>query len=754
MRKIILITGLFFTLTGIVKSDGLPGEFILSDQWRTMFNFHSPLSNPSFMVEQQYGSIRGIIALAPDNIANLWEAGMVIPLGYYQALGVTVLGENGRTVSDAGTGILIGDSAKYLKSKNDNYLYTLSYANNLIGHLSAGVNLNLINQGNFGEPAFAVSADLGLSYRLIYHPLLGFHIAGVTFQNLISTKAGIVQKFAQSAQVKIDYFASFMQNRYKFHFKTNITDILANAENFTRGKKMEWDLFFQLGVRILPYCYIHGFSNYGDSKKIDYFGVATEFDVPQLNAGRDLSIIYQYRNDLNSKLNGSHSLYLRAEFGNSREGIAASKIAKMLSVTANELYNKAMKFYHKEDFWNAYLTFMRLQVAYPDFFRNDYVGLYSASCLEKMDMREEAVKEYIKVREAYPSSSAVPFANLGIMRVFYRQRAYDGVSNYFAELNRPSVSDSLKFHGYYLMGESLLRQSEYRKAIQYFEMIPDQHPDYIFAQNSVAAIHAKTNSGFHMIAASLENCINAKVSTHPQREVLNRSLVLLGYTYYEENALSKAVTALRMVPQQSYYYEDALLGLGWTAIKARQWNDCIDAGLKLAQTSKRFVMHCEGALLQAYGHILEKRYANAQLLLSAILKRMHEYRTISADSLQARKMQYESDRISYSYFAEKLSRVARRGANISSEEQSSLYAEQVKFKSLIDQYLSFADDFRRTSFFERDYKKVLEDIEYALVTVEKIMSHPEQMKLLNKDKAISNEINILKKEMESINMEK
>ena len=40
---------------------------------------------------------------------------------------------------------------------------------------------------------------------------------------------------------------------------------------------------------------------------------------------------------------------------------------------------------------------------------------------------------------------------------------------------------------------------------------------------------------------------------------------MLGYIFYEDNALSKAVSALRMVPSQSNYYEDALLGLGWTA---------------------------------------------------------------------------------------------------------------------------------------------------------------------------------------------
>jgi len=51
------------------------------------------------------------------------------------------------------------------------------------------------------------------------------------------------------------------------------------------------------------------------------------------------------------------------------------------------------------------------------------------------------------------------------------------------------------------------------------------------------------------------NCIEAKAQTESQKEIVNRSYVLLGYIFYEQMALSKAVTALRMVPKSSYYFE-------------------------------------------------------------------------------------------------------------------------------------------------------------------------------------------------------
>lgn len=752
MKKIFLITTcLLLLLNGTVKSDGLPGEFLLSDQWRAFFKYYSPMSNPAFMMEQQYSSLRGVISLSSDNVANLWETGIIVPVGYYQAMGLTVLGENGQAVVDAGESILLGDSAEFVKSRNNNYLFSLSYALNPVGRLCAGVNLKLIDQGNFGDPSFGFGADLGVSYRLLFHPFWGYHNIGLTFHNVLSTRTGVYEKNGHSSQIMGNYYASVLQDKIKFHLQTDITDFMSKADDFVRKKKMEWDIYLQAGVRVLPFLSVHGFTNYGDSREIDYWGFAGELNLPQVNGGRDLSFTYQYRNDLSSKLAGSHSLYFRSEVGKSREELAISRFAQTLNLSANELYNKALKFYYKGDYWNAYFTFIRLLVEYPDFYKNDYVTLHAGSCLEKMDMREESVKAYLELREKYPGSSVVPMGDLGLMRIFYRQGAYSGVNNYFAELNRPTISDSLKFHGCYLMGESLLRQSEYRSAMTYFEMIPDQHPDYIFAQHSIATIHAIMNSGYHLCSANLENCINANASTNEQREIANRSLVFLGYIYYEENTLSKAVTALRMVPQKSFYYEDALLGLGWTAIKAHQWADCIDAGLKLAQTSNKFVMQCEGALLQAYGHIVEKRYPQAQILLGAINARMKDFKVLSEDSLTTSKMKYESDRISYSFFAEKVNNMAKRGANTQKVQSDSLHQKQIRFKEKIDNYLVFADEYKRQSFFERSFFAVKEDVEYALATVEKIMSNPNRAKMLKEDKEISDEINKLKEEMERIN---
>lgn len=744
VTALVCITGV-----SLVQADGLPGEYILSDQWRTFSKYHSPLSNPAFMMERLYSSIRGVVSLSTDNASKLWEAGVVMPLGFYNTVGFTVVGENGRTIQNWSFDDTLGSAS------NNNYLFTLSYATNPIGRLNAGVNINVAYCGNFGEsPSYNMGADLGFSYRLLLHPILGFHLVGLNIQNPFSFLS-TGNNTAYTSNTRAYYHTELLGNKIELDIQCDVTDFLTKAEAFATGSKfVEWNVFMQGGVWVLPFVALRGFTSVGHTKKVELWGAACELNVPQVNGGRDFSVLYQFRNELRSELQGTHSLYFRADVGPSREEVHSKRIGRTISLNASELYNRAMKHYYQGQYWNAYLLYMRLLSEFPDFYKNDLVTYYAGSSLEEMDMREESVKMYQTVKTEYALSAAAHMSDLGMMRVFYRQGSYDQVASQYAELNKPGAPDSLLAHANYIMGETELAQGEYRKALQYFSIVPESHPAYVFAQHSSATAHAHLNSGMHMVAASLENCVSAEVKDPAGKEIVNRSLVMLGYIFYEDNALSKAVSALRMVPSQSNYYEDALLGLGWTAIKARQWKDCIDAGQKLSQISGRFIMQGEGALLQAYGNMLQKQYEQARILLEPIIERLRKHQTLSDDSLAAERMRYESDRIQYAFFAENVTNVARRGTQVKQHILDSLHAVQIKSKQKIDKYLLFRDEAKRTVFFERNINMLREDLEYTLATIQKILSTTDimkvQEKMIHKDKAISSEIEKLKEEMEKM----
>ena len=749
-----------------VLADGLPGEYLLTQRWRDMIAQHSPLTNPALMTEENYLSVRAAFAPILSGAFKHLELGVVYPIGLYQSAGLTVLGSPEGYVEqgvEGPGGVITTGTETY---SNTNVFVMLSYAWHFWDKLSAGLNLNLAYQTGFGEPRMGTGVDVGFSYRLIRHALLGDHILGLSTQNLIAPTMGdsYVPNFKSTGQysrdLKISWLGNYWERRIESALDFDIKDFWAAKDEFTSdlltsAKQLEWDINFKVGAWMLRMAKVYlqmGF----DEDALDYWGMAVGFNVPSVNAGRDLEVLYQY-NVMTAGQNDAtgHTIYARVDFGKHREEVYARRLARLASLSPNELYNKARKLYSEKKFWDAFFVFSRIVVEFPDFFKSDWVQYYRASCQEKLDMREAAVKGYEDTKKEFPLSSAVPHADLGLMRVFYRNEDFAKVANQFIELSKPNVPDSLRYHGAYLIGESDLQSNDPQKAIQVLSIIPEDHPDYVFAQHAIAIAHARHDDDMSEIVSALENAIGAKVTTEAQKEIVNRSYVFMGYIFYEENTLSKAVVALRMVPTNSYYAEDALLGQGWTALKARQWTDCVATGQLLTKTTKKATIQCEGMLIQAYGHLLQKQYPQALTLLKTASEKIRTASAPPEDTLNYARMQYESDRMSHNFLADKVDNLSMAGQTATMVAATdSMHLEQNKYVENFTKYFKFAEEFGRSSFFARNIDAIREDVDYALATVQKIVGQSgiqkAQEEMQQEQKQIDGEIEKLKKEMEKL----
>ena len=742
-----------------VGADGLPGEYLLTQRWRDMISRHSPLTNPAFLTEENYPTFR--IAFAPilKGAFKLGEAGFTLPVGLYHSAGISVIGEfDGEVVPGipGADGQIVPGTESYT---NNNLFFMFTWAYHFWNRFSIGFNLNTAYQSNFErDPLISVGFDLGLTYRLPRHSLLGDHILGISTQNLVAPSLGN----EYSRDLKFSWLGNYMEERFESALDIDIRDFLASPDEFLNpgdgsslSKKIEYDINLKLGAWLMQMAKVYlqfGF----DEKIMDYWGFALGFNLPSFWSGRDLEFLWQY-NIMTGEENDATgvSVYARMEMGKHREEIFARRMARLASLSPNELYNMARTLYFEEKYWDAYFVFSRITAEFPDFFKNDWVQYYRGSCQEKLDMREMSVNNYEKTKKDYPLSSAVPHADLGIMRVLYRNNDFAGVSNQFAELNKPNVTDSLRYHGAYLMGQSYLQNDEPQKAVGVLELVPEDHPDYIYAQHASAVAYARMDSDIYNIVFALENCIGAKALDNAQKEIQNRSYLFLGYLFYEDNALSKAVVALRMVPTTSYYAEDALLGQGWTALKAKQWSDCIGIGQMLEKRSKKPVLQCDGMLIQAYGYLLQKDYSEAMNLLKTASEKISSAVAPSQDTLNYYNMQYDSDRMSHNFFSEKVEKLSLTGESSTKTAQAdSFFVEQNSYIKKFDKFYEFIDEFKRSTFFARNIDVVRDDINYAMATVQRIIgqsgTQKVQQEIGDKQKKIDEEINRLEKEMQRL----
>jgi tetratricopeptide (TPR) repeat protein len=757
-----IITGAF--------AAGLPGEYLVTQRWRALNNQYSPLSNPANIAEENYISVRAAVAPILQGAFTLTEFGVNVPLGLYHTAAFTMLMEGAGSVfqdvpDPGGSGQLVPGTDAL---SNANMIFSFGYAWHIWRSLIIGANLNFAYQTNFGEPLMGTGIDIGASWRLLKHPVLGEHIVGLATQNFIAPTMGssFVPDFSSTAEyarnLRLSAYSKFWENRIENYLELELKDFFAKAENFNTitanggvealASSIEWEMNWRIGywaMRMFKAYLIFGF----DENIMGHWGIALGAQMPSFNQGRDLSFYYQYNvmTEENSDAT-SHSFYVKADFGRHREENQARKIGRMASLNPNELYNRGRRLYAEGRYWDAFFVFSQLVVQFPDFFKNDWVHLFRADCQEQLEMRDQAIMNYENVKRAYPGGEVVPYADLGLMRIHYRNRNFPEATNQFVELNKPNVPDSLRHHGSYLMGQIFLQNGELRKAIHAFSVIPEDHPDYIFAQHATAVAHAILGSDMKDVITALENVMATTPLTSEQREIVNRSYLFIGLIFYEENALSRAVVALRHVPNTSMYSEDALLGQGWTALKARQWNDCIAIGQQLARTSQKPILRAEGMLIHAYGLLLQKDYPRALEMLRTANDLARTIQTPSEDTLSMRTLQNENSRAQYSQMAGRVEEFSLIGqtTHIAGVLDSMQRRSDQFIKGFHDHQI-FAHEFQRDAFFIRTGDQVKDDIEYALATVQRIMGTQAQPQRGGADQQqIEAELEMLRRQMEQM----
>lgn len=756
-RRVVCALGVW-AAAGLVSSataTGLPGEFMLSNRWRPLLTGHSPLSNPAYMTERNYTAIRGVFCGGPQTAGTLWELGVVVPLGLYQSAGFGVIAENGGDLDNGS----IDDAGNFdpsdTKKTNDNYFGMFSYAINPIGKLSVGANINVVYQSTFGEESeYGVGADLGISYRLLNHPLLGYHLAGLTYQNLIPPNLSVSGDDSYSSQLKLGLWSLLWERRIESILELNITDFTTAAENYVGGdKSVEWELNWVLGgwiLRMFNAYLVLAFDDLG----MQYWAWALGVNLPSLNGGRDLAVAYQFRDEIDVPLRATHSVYLRMDVGKHREERQVKRYSHDLTWEANDLYSRAMSLWSRGKYLDAFFVFSDIVVNYPDFFKMDWVTYYRGNCLEQLDMRDAAKAIYRRGLAEYEQSDSRAYAELGLARLHYRDREYTEIFDLYLSLNRPTVPDSMRHHASYLMGEALFNEGRTKDAIRVLRKIPTHHPNYVFAQHT-AAIAGFVTDDVMTGRTSLEAAVTAMARTPAEREMVHRSIVLMGYVYYEQDSLATAVAALRMVPPTSMYYPDALLGLGWCAVKAQQWADAVRVGQELRLKAPFAVLKAEACVLEASGRLMQKDFGGALAVLEEGDRIAGALGPTPEDTLRERRLSYETERQMYGYVADDLIKVSlKQRSDAMLAKVDSVRTKAVSYKKKLNDYEEWRDAQQRLSYFSRSLEDIKDDIDYLRAIAEKRSGQQQQYKAVKdvyeKQQEIDQELLELKKQMEAL----
>jgi hypothetical protein len=740
---VLSLSGLFSS----VPAQGLPGQVLITQRWRELSSNYSALSNPAFLTQENYLTVHGAMSSILQEF-NLLQAEVTLPIGLYQSAGLTWTTPGSNSIEVWNYGARTGDS---MATAQFNY-FTGSYAINPWNGLSIGGNLNLIQQNAFAEKSlYGAGVDLGISYRLIKHPIIGTHLFGANLQDLLTLKlfgSGVFDQYARN--LRFTLYSTFFEKMVETNFDYCTKDLFPNGSAFVTDspKTLETEFSGRIGVAIIQMFRLYGMFGFSSSG-INHMGAGLTLNGPAVYQGRDVLFGYQILK-VSQVSDWFHTFYLRGEFGPHREEAFAKN--DKLDVAPNAIYLRALQLYKEKKYWEAYFLFSQILNEYPDFFNNDWVLFYTGSCQEKMDMREISLFTHHALELEYPFSNAMIPARLSTMRIYYRNGDFSNVEKMYQQLQEATVADSIKFAADYIMGQTLIEQKNYEAAIEMLSRIHPSHYDYLFAQHSIAVAQFAQDK-YSDAMLSLQNCITETPKDQDRKEIVARSYLLLGFLLYEnplneDKPLSKAVAMLREIPPQSIYYDEATLALGWTAIKAQQFADCIKSG-EVLMASKNPLFHFEGALITAYGYMNQQKYVEAKDILTATTAQIENLRPVSEDSVSLEQQRYLDTRASYDFLAKRVAECAQKQQiGPVMQENSDLHNEQRDIKKKIDGSIAYFDAYKKGLFLTRNYETIKSETAYMLAVVSRRTAAGGQVKQLEKAKEKEKDIDKEIKELE------
>lgn len=738
-----------------LRSAGLPGEYRLTTRWRSLHCRYSPQPNPAVLTEANYPTVQGVLARTLNEFNKL-ELGVVLPVRMHQTIAVSWM-----SLGTSPYEIIEDFAATGVEANTNDNLFSVSYAVSPWRRLSVGVNINLAYQNLYGtDNLFGVGADLGVTFRLLNHAVLGEHLAGLALANALPASLGFGEGETQSTLLRLSLLSDYWEQRISSSLEFSLRDLYASTGEFQAVgadavKTIEWDFDASLSVWILRLFTLHGLVGLQNTG-FAYGGFGAGLNVPTVNAGRDMSFLYQFVTTAEEGVS-THSLMARIEMGRHREESYARRMAYRLNVEPNNLYNRALNLYLAGNYWDAYFTFGRIAVEYPEFFKMDWVSYYMGACYEHVDMREAATTDYRDAVSRHPRSPTRPHALLGMMRVAYRAGNHASVQTLMRDLNTGQTPDSLRAAAFYVAGQSHAANGDHGTAIQALSYVPYGHPDYLYAQHSLAIARSALEQ-YDEAVSHLTTIVNAAPRNPAEQELVNRSLLLLGYLLYEQSArkgtMSQAVAALRRVPTDSRYHEEALVGLGWAAMRSRQWQDCIRAAQELQSSNANILLRAEGGLLEGYALMMQKRYRDAVRVFADALEWLNEYSPLDKE-VTHRGEAAQGNRDAYRSVAVQMRQLAgsRQSSAHVGEMVRSLAPEQTRLHERLAQFQELVDNARHVGIFARSVEAVVEDLEYAIAVAQKMGGFRDVIEIRTKQKELDTEIEELKRQVEELDQQ-
>lgn len=159
-----------------------------------------------------------------------------------------------------------------------------------------------------------------------------------------------------------------------------------------------------------------------------------------------------------------------------------------------------------------------------------------------------------------------------------------------------------------IWGAALQHSKKHRQALEYYQRIKSESPRYAFAQLNVALVYIRQD-WWTDAQIAIQNAI--QISSQNNIEFSNRLYTTLGFSQLQQGFYRKARESFRNVKIKSEYADQALLGIGMSALNQEDYLGALNAFDQLKKHAKKTAPTEQAFLLSAVALSKLKQNASA-----------------------------------------------------------------------------------------------------------------------------------------------
>lgn len=626
----------------------------------------------------------------------------------------------------------------------------LSYAHKLRDDFYIGVNgkflyktFSKINENNLLEPIVGMGA--GLDVGLTYSPITQMAI-GLSFINLPFIAFGaeeLKDTYPINFKTGIDYL--MLNDKLLMGLDADIIDLITGDSQFNNGANSTLNIHYDLEYFVRR-----------------WFSLLTSLDADEMSfglsyLGHDLlnfkeQMTLRYKAGYNYSFGEfTNQLGLVIEWGETRQEIEARRLAGIRQMAPINAFDEAMRLYRKKQYWQASYAFGQVASLYPEFKRIDETHFYIAESFMKMGFEDAAEYGYRRLVNEYPEFKKKDECTYRLQNIYYRRGDYDKVLEFYRKIAQEYPESPIFSDASYLAGQVYYRRGDVVDAIDYYKAVLPQNESYRYAQYALALCFLNIGDSDESIAY-FKKVISTPATTELDRVIVERTFRTLGHLYFEVYDYENAIKQYKQVVSTSKFYDDALVGYGWSLVNQQKYKEAITVLNRLIKEVNTSSFVNEAHLVKGYCYTLLREYGKAIKEFTTVTQRCHREieekgidpyevpRLMSDKELEIVNMRDQLLDIELSVLESVLRKPSKKRDDDAVKYNSVVNDQLETYNGKKDLYRVFQQDVKIVE----NYEQLLQDAEYASATAEHL---EKEMKRRELDDKYEDEIRTKEKEL-------